>query len=96
MFIHAQKTDANSASIAEYMICGTTIVNAAWLNYSNREIYGKPYYEFSDFRELPEVILNAYNNGSLVSEELVSDMKKLGWKYWASKWIDLYKGNHHE
>lgn len=92
IFIHAQKSDANSASLAEYMICGTTIVNATWLSYANREVYGKPYYEFSDFSELSNAILLACENGTLIKSELISDMKKLGWGYWSSQWANLYNG----
>lgn len=91
IFIHAQQSDANSASLAEYMICGTTIINGSWLNYENREIYGKPYYEFSEYNDLSHTIVNAYLNGSLISENLVEDMKKLGWKYWSAKWCELFE-----
>ena len=96
IFIHAQKTDANSASLAEYMICQITVVNASWLSYKGRESYGKPYYEFDSFNNLPQAILRAHKGGSLVSSQLVNDLKKLGWSFVAPKWVNLYKDSKDE
>ena len=91
MFIHAQDTDANSGSLAEYLLCKTKVVNAEWLSYPNREKYGRPYYVFNSFNELGDVVVRAYKDEvSLVDERLVKDIQQDGWSHVGKQWIDFY------
>lgn len=91
MFIHAQNTDANSVSLAEHLLCDTIVVNASWLRYENRESYGIPYYLFDSFKELPEVIVKAFEGGSIISDKLKKSISEEGWSIIINKWIDLFK-----
>lgn len=91
MFIHAQNTDANSVSLAEHLLCDTTVVNASWLRYENREVFGLPYYLFKTFKELPEVILKAYEKGTLVSDALKKSISEEGWNVVINKWVNHFK-----
>ncbi len=91
MFIHAQKTDANSGSLAEYLLCEAKVINASWLKYPHREKYGKPYYIFESFDELGEVIVKAYNaKESLISNDLLRDIQKDGWNTVGKEWVNFY------
>lgn len=91
MFIHAQDTDANSGSLAEYLLCKTKVVNAEWLSYPNREKYGRPYYVFNSFNELGDVVVRAYKDEvSIVDERLVKDIQQDGWSYVGKQWVDFY------
>lgn len=92
VFIHAQMTDSNSASLAEYLFCRSIVINAAWLKYEHFEQFGMPYFTFNDFSELPQVIEKAIINGSLVKDELVEYLKQYSWRYKVPKWLALYNG----
>ena len=90
MFIHGQDTDANSVSLAEHLLCENVVVNGSWLRYENRESFGIPYYLFDTFEELPNVLVKAYNGGSLVSKQLVDAIAEEGWSKVAKKWINIF------
>lgn len=91
MFVHAQDTDANSGSLAEYFLCGAKVVNAAWLSYPNREKYGKPYYVFDSFDALGEVMVRAYNDTRvLIDGRLLEDIRQDGWSRVGKQWVDFY------
>ena len=91
MFVHAQDTDANSGSLAEYLLCGAKVVNAAWLSYPNREKYGKPYYVFDSFDTLGKVIVRAYNDTrTLIDGRLLEDIRQDGWSHVGEQWVDFY------
>lgn len=91
MFIHAQTTDANSVSLAEHLLCDNIVINGSWLRYENRERYGVPYYLFSDFNELPGLIVDAYAHGSIVPPLLIDDISQEGWRDVIKKWISVFK-----
>lgn len=90
MFVHAQNTDANSVSLAEHLLCDNVVVNASWLRYENREIWGVPYYLFNTFEELPGTIENAYKGGPIVPEQLKKSIASEGWNSVINKWINIF------
>ena len=91
LFIHAQTSDANSGTIAEYLLCRKKIVNPSWITYPHHEQYGRPFYYFHDFEALPEVILQAIQaKESIVPVQLVEEIKKSSWTVRAKEWVDLY------
>lgn len=92
LFIHAQATDSNSASLAEYLFCRSTVINAAWLKYEHFEQFGKPYYVFNGFSDLPSVIEDAINGGSLVSDNLVRYLETFSWTYKTPQWLTIFDG----
>ena len=92
LFIHAQNTDANSGTIAEYLLCRKKIVNPTWITYPHYETYGSPFYSFSNFEELPQAIMKAINDTSnKVSPLLTGNISESGWSKLACKWVELYK-----
>jgi len=94
MFVHAQTTDSNSASLAEYLFCRSTVINAAWLKYEHFEQFGMPYYTFSDFSELSKILEKAIKGGSLVNDNLVHYIEQYSWTYKTPKWVALFTGNN--
>lgn len=80
MFIHIQITDANNASLKEYLLLGKTCVNGAWMHYPDIEVYGScPYYLVDDTGKLGDVILDAYNNGpKVINERAIMNIEQLG------------------
>lgn len=94
MFIHAQTTDSNSASLAEYLFCRSIVINASWLKYEHFEQYGKPYYVFNDFNDLSDIVVQALNGGSLVNDELVNYLEKYSWAYKTPRWLTIFNGSN--
>jgi hypothetical protein len=90
MFIHAQTTDSNSASLAEYLFCQAIVVNASWLRYKHFEQFGEPYYLFSDFKDLPSIIETAIEGGTKVNNDLIDFLKQYSWAYKTTKWVSLF------
>ena len=93
MFIHAQTTDSNSASLAEYLFCRATVINASWLKYEHFEQFGTPYYVFDDFNHLQDVIEEALNGGSRVCDDLVSALETYSWAHKTPKWLAIFNGD---
>ena len=94
IFIHAQTTDSNSASLAEYLFCRTIVINAAWLRYENFEQFGMPYDTFRDFSELPSILKKAIKGGSLVNDNLVNYIEQYSWACKTPKWVAMLTGKY--
>jgi len=91
IFIHAQTTDANSGSLAEYLLCEVKVINGSWLKYPHREKFGNPYYTFDSFQKLGDVIVTAYEScENLIDAKLIDDIKQDGWNYMGRKWTNFY------
>lgn len=56
MLVHAQTSDAASASVIEFLKAGASLVNAGWIDYRELRDLGVTYREFSSFEQLPEII----------------------------------------
>ena len=92
LFIHAQQTDANCGTIAEYLLCRKKIINPSWITYPHYEVFGSPFYSFSNFNELPQAIVTAVRDTtSRVSTRLADDIALSGWNHKAADWVKLYK-----
>lgn len=92
IFIHAQETDAFSASVQEYLYAGIYVVNPKWINYKELKQLGVKYIEYGNFEELPEIIYrimdnmetdNGEQNRKILSESASWDAQK-------SDWLELY------
>jgi len=92
LFIHAQQTDANCGTIAEYLLCRKKIINPTWITYPQYEAFGSPFYSFSNFDELPQSIVAAVRDTTnKVSPRLADDIALMGWSHQAKAWVKLYK-----
>lgn len=95
IFIHAQLTDALSASMLEYLYAGALVLNGKWLDY---EILAKNnifYLTFTNFEELTTILKNVLSKDSL-SEAYVTDKNKKilydmnSWNAVKKSWLNLY------
>ena len=92
MFIHIQTTDANNASLKEYLLLGKNCVNGSWLRYPDVEDEGQmPYYSVYELALLDNVILKAYREGPLkVTEKARVIIESFGCKPAAKRWNDFF------
>lgn len=56
VFVNAQKTDAFSATMQEYIYAGAVVVNPEWLRYDELEKFKLEYIEYDEFSSLPGLI----------------------------------------
>lgn len=94
LFIHVQKTDATNASILEYLLCDTTIINGAWLKYSYLESKGFPYYICNSMEELPQCINKVLSGkgGEIInaSEYRSAIARMKDWTQALERWHNLF------
>lgn len=90
MFIHAQTTDALSASMLEAIYAGCVILNGSWLKYSELEEWGISVQTFSRFSEIPDIVTsNLLNKAEYnsVSRKLIYDYAS--WDACINKWKEI-------
>lgn len=92
MFVHVQTTDANSASLKEYLLLGKNCINGSWLLYDDIEEKNyKPYYTVNSLDSLHNIILKAFRQGPVVvKEDTLSYIKRLGCAAVAQNWNDFF------
>ena len=92
MFIHIQNTDANNASLKEYLYCGVKVINGSWLEYDDLTCYEPlPYWEVTSFDDLPNTILQAYNDKPKnLPQEWCDNFRSFGAHYRANKLNEFY------
>lgn len=75
LFVHMQKTDANSSSIREFIICKKKIVNCSWLRYGEFEQFGcVPYFIAENFDTLGQTILDVIEAPAKEMPQALLDM----------------------
>ncbi len=73
--IHAQITDALSASICEAMYSGATLINPKWIDYPEFNDYGLRYYEYGNFEELSLIIQNCISRELNFESYVIEDTR---------------------
>lgn len=92
IFIHVQTSDANSATVQEYLLCKKKVINGAWLSYDELEINGEPYYVTENTNKLGRDIINAYKANNIeISEDTLTYIMSYSWKNWIVKWNDFFQ-----
>jgi hypothetical protein len=56
ILIHAQVTDAFSATVQEFLYGGSLLINGGWLDYSDFDLNNIKYIEFNKFDDLPIIL----------------------------------------
>jgi hypothetical protein len=94
MMIHIQTTDADSGSLVESLLAGTTVVNGKWLEYPQLEKYGYPYYLCDAPETLAETLCDVFEGrakktelDSRVEEEIAS----CSWNHRIKAWVYFFK-----
>lgn len=91
MFIHVQDTDANAASVQEYILLNKNVVNGSWLRYEELETSCIPYNCVESLDKLPSSIVDAYKKGAQkVPTETIKYIESYGWKPWIKKWNEFF------
>ena len=96
IFIHAQTTDACSASVCEHLYAGSLVLNGSWLRYEQLE--NKAFYlSFADFDELLDKLAenigkkndSRYCDRLQHNKDIIFDM--FSWKKHIPDWRKLYR-----
>ena len=92
MFVHVQTTDANAASVQEYLALGKNVINGSWLRYKELEIdLMVPYHIANNIDSLSSTIYNAYKSGAITINSKVLDyIESYGWKKWIIQWNSFF------
>ena len=92
MFIHVQDTDANAASVQEYLLLEKKVLNGEWLRYDNMEIDGEiPYTLVKDLNSISEAVVNSLNKKTEISSKLYDYLVSSGWNKWIIQWDTFFK-----
>ncbi len=92
IFIHAQTTDAFSASIQEYLYAGKVVINPKWINYGELKSNNVSYIEYENFSELSGLVLDVLENNRLNLNDNKNILRDISsWDIVKNKWYNLYK-----
>lgn len=94
VFIHAQISDAFSATIQEHIYAGALLINPVWIHYqelNDAQIY---YVEYKNFEELNRQIRNYLNRPDFYKDQLKHNPAKIysisSWDSVLNSWKSLY------
>jgi len=92
ILIHAQITDAFSASLQEHLYAGSVVINPTWIQYSQISKLQIDIVEYSEFDELPEIIEKLLQNGVQCLGENQEKLENLSsWRSVKDSWRRLYE-----
>lgn len=97
VFIHAQPTDALSASVQEYLFASKLVINPKWINYYEFKELGVYYWEYEEFDELSKLVMDYFANtmNDCVRSHLDNNQILIGgyssWELLRSEWEKLYR-----
>jgi len=95
IFIHAQKTDAFSATLQEFLYAGSLVLNGSWLKYPDLRTAGIEYFEFDDIRDIPAKLQTVILQFEALKNAMKANRKKIhqlsAWETVADEWLKLYK-----
>ena len=95
IFIHAQTTDAQSASICEHLFAKCLVLNPKWIRYDELE-KSVFYLKYDDFEEMHKILLEniCKKNESKYLNELDANSQKIyemcSWKKHTPEWRSVY------
>jgi hypothetical protein len=70
ILLHAQPTDAFSASLQECLYAGGVVINGSWLHYGELERYGIKLIEYNNFIELHSTITTVLKNYGEIKRQM--------------------------
>lgn len=93
IFIHAQESDAFSASIQECVYAGSVLINPEWIVYKEFDDIGIDYIKYRSFNELPLIIKDISDgNVNIYNADKVKELyEKYSWNAVKKDWLKLYK-----
>lgn len=95
IFIHAQDTDALSASVQEYLYAGAYVMNPKWIQYEELKRAGAQYFEYDQFEEIIPAVMNAgdFHQSEYKTKNKLAVKTVSSWDMQRPKWIELYNGS---
>ena len=96
VFIHAQDTDAFSASVQEYLCAGKLLMNPNWIIYDELKNNNVYYWEYESYTELKQLIIHYLSDGLSKDEKakIQANREKMyrmsSWQYIKNDWQALY------
>ncbi len=92
ILIHIQVTDANNATIKEYILLGKKVLNAGWISYQDLMEDGKPCYFIAKNTEtVGEDLLKAIQSEPIPVPKSVKDgLIMNGWNHWITVWDSFF------
>lgn len=95
IFIHAQDTDALSASVQEYLYAGAYVINPKWIQYEELKRAGAQYFEYDQFEEIMPAIMDAcdFKQNEYKTRNKLAVKSVSSWEMQRPKWIELYNGS---
>ena len=92
MLIHAQTTDALSASMLEALYAGCDVLNGSWLKYSELEEWNVSVQTFTRFCDIPDIVKSSFENKkehNSLSRKCIYEYAS--WDACVKKWKDILK-----
>lgn len=97
--IHAQTTDALSASVQEFIYAGNIVFNPVWIEYDELDIANTFYIKYANFNDLKEKIeenLSKQNTAPsltniIKNKEIIHN--RSSWSVFRKKWLSLYEND---
>ena len=92
LFLHLQPTDAANASLHEFLLAGTQVINGKWLHYPKLEAEGLPYHICESLEELASVLHSFFSNElseRLISEKLSNSILLGSWSIQKKNWVKV-------
>ena len=90
IMIHAQPTDAFSASVREHLAAGSLVINPRRINYSEYKKAGIFYEEYDSAEELPAIIQSHIESGEIRTDNSDKINKLFPFDRYISGWRSLY------
>jgi len=93
IFIHAQTTDAFSASVQEFVFAGTTVLSPTWIKYDETvKQCAANFLEYSSLNELPLLLNNLLGaERSTVLADTNGLYELFSWDSVKESWQELYR-----
>jgi len=93
IFIHAQVTDAFSATVQEFLYAGSILINGGWLDYSEFDLHNIDYIKFDRFEQLKTILEDTINNLQNVKYSMNKNRNKIlelsSWEANRNKWLSV-------
>lgn len=93
LFIHIQPTDAYNASLQEFLLADTEVINGKWLSYPSLETVGMPYHILKSLEDLPDLlgkVLRREVARPVLSKETEKEIIGGEWAKKINDWVHFY------
>lgn len=92
IFVHAQESDAFSASIQECVYGGSILINPSWIMYKEFDNVGIDYLTYRSYEQIGEYITNILDNKVDIdnSDKVHLLYNKYSWQAVKKDWLKLY------